>query len=167
MCGYFWRFLIMIALATAIVSAITISRAVMGISGTVGEGAFVGETVGAAVIWVVGVGLVVVWVGAVVADVVAVGAVVGVMVGVGVGVELAVGTGTEMVRALRKARRSSSVPLSVKLPPKRIREKFLIIYELEGCQKAVNYLTKYYDVRRMSIFLNGRKVGKSLRWMVS
>jgi len=61
---------------------------------------------------------------------------------------------------VRKARQSSSVPLSVKLPPKRIREKFLIIYELEGCQKAVNYLTKYYDVRRMRIVLNGRKVGK-------
>jgi hypothetical protein len=50
--------------------------------------------------------------------------------------------------------------LSVKLPPKRVREKFLIVYELEGCQKAVNYLTKYYAVRRMRIVLNGRKVGK-------
>jgi hypothetical protein len=53
-----------------------------------------------------------------------------------------------------------SVSLSVKLPPPRIREKFLIIYELEGCQKAVNYLSKYYSVRRMKIFYNGRKVGK-------
>ena len=61
---------------------------------------------------------------------------------------------------MRKARRSSSVPLSVKLPPKKVREKFLITYELEGCQKAVNYLTKYYGVREMRIFLNGRKVGK-------
>ena len=61
---------------------------------------------------------------------------------------------------MRKTRQSSSVPLSVKLPPKRVREKFLIIYELEGCQKAVNYLTKYYGVRRMRIFLNGKKVGK-------
>jgi len=61
---------------------------------------------------------------------------------------------------VRKARRATSAPLSVKLPPKRIREKFLIIYELEGCQKAVNYLSKYYGVRRMKIFLNGRKVGK-------
>ena len=26
--------------------------------------------------------------------------------------------------------------------------------------KPVNYLTKYYQVRRMRIFLNGRKVGK-------
>jgi hypothetical protein len=58
-------------------------------------------------------------------------------------------------------RKSVSVPLNVKIPPKKIREKFLIIYELEGCQKAVNHLTKYYQVRRMRIFLNGRKVGKS------
>jgi len=61
---------------------------------------------------------------------------------------------------VRKTRQSSSVLLSVKLPPKRVREKFLIVYELEGCQKAVNYLTKYYAVRRMRIVLNGRKVGK-------
>jgi hypothetical protein len=49
--------------------------------------------------------------------------------------------------------------LSVRVPPKRIRERFLIIYELEGCQKAVNFLTQYYSVRRMKIILNGRKVG--------
>jgi hypothetical protein len=61
---------------------------------------------------------------------------------------------------LRKARRASSGPLSVKLPPKRIREKFLIIYELEGCQKAVNFLTEYYEVKKMKIVLDGKKVGK-------
>jgi hypothetical protein len=61
---------------------------------------------------------------------------------------------------MRKARRSASVPLSVKLPPKRVREEFLITYELEGCQKAVNYLTQYYSARKMKICLNGRKVGK-------
>jgi hypothetical protein len=60
---------------------------------------------------------------------------------------------------MRKARVSSSIPLSIKLPPKKVREKFLIIYELKGCQKATNYLTKYYDVKSMRIFLNGRKVG--------
>jgi hypothetical protein len=57
-------------------------------------------------------------------------------------------------------RKSVSVPLSVKIPPKKIREKFLIIYELEGCQKAVNYLTKYYRVRRMKILLDGKRVKK-------
>jgi len=51
--------------------------------------------------------------------------------------------------------------LSVKLPPKRVQAKFLIIYELEGCQKAVNFLTKYYDVRKMRIVLDGKKVGKN------
>lgn len=61
--------------------------------------------------------------------------------------------------ALAKTRRTSSVSLSVKLPQRRIREKFLIIYELEGCQKAV-FLSKYYGVRRMRIVLNGKKVGK-------
>jgi hypothetical protein len=60
-----------------------------------------------------------------------------------------------------KARKSVSVPLSVKLPPKKVREKFLIIYELEGCKKAVNYLTKYYRVRRMRIILNGKRVRKT------
>ena len=63
--------------------------------------------------------------------------------------------------ALRKARKSVSVPLSVKLPPKRVREKFLIIYELEGCQKAANFLTKYYGIKRIKIILNGRKVGNN------
>lgn len=58
--------------------------------------------------------------------------------------------------------------MRIRIPPKRtrgvpnkgIRERFLIIYELEGCQKAVNFLTEYYGIRRMKIILNGRKVGK-------
>ena len=61
---------------------------------------------------------------------------------------------------MRKAQRSVSVPLSVKLPPKRIREKFLIIYELEGCQRAVDFLSRYYGIRRMKIFLDGKRVGQ-------
>jgi hypothetical protein len=61
---------------------------------------------------------------------------------------------------MSKTRRTSSVSLSVKLPPPRIREKFLIIYELEGCTKAVNYLSKYYSVKRMRIVLNSKKVKK-------
>jgi hypothetical protein len=64
------------------------------------------------------------------------------------------------VIALRKARRTTSVHLSVKLPPPRIREKFLITYELEGCKTAVNYLSKYYSVKRMRIVLNSKKVKK-------
>jgi hypothetical protein len=60
----------------------------------------------------------------------------------------------------RKTPKKTSLYLSIKLPPKNVREKFLIIYELEGCQKAVNYLTKYYRVRRMTILLNGKRVRK-------
>jgi len=48
--------------------------------------------------------------------------------------------------------------MRIRIPRKRIRERFLIIYELEGCQKAVN-LTEFYGIRRMKIILNGRKVG--------
>jgi hypothetical protein len=49
--------------------------------------------------------------------------------------------------------------MRIKLPSKKIRERFLIIYELEGCRKAMDFLTKYYGVRPMKIILNGRKVG--------
>jgi len=49
--------------------------------------------------------------------------------------------------------------MRIRVPSKKVREKFLLIYELEGCQRAVDYLTKYYGVRRMRIFLNGRRVG--------
>ena len=50
--------------------------------------------------------------------------------------------------------------MRIKVPSKKVRERFLLVYELEGCQRAVDYLTKYYGVRRMRIVLNGRKVGK-------
>jgi len=50
--------------------------------------------------------------------------------------------------------------MRIRIPPKRIREKFLILYELQGCQKAVNFLTEYYGVRRMRIILDGRRVPK-------
>ena len=45
---------------------------------------------------------------------------------------------------------------------KRIRERFLLTYELKGCQRATDFLTEYYGVRRMKIVLDGRKVGN--RW---
>ena len=61
---------------------------------------------------------------------------------------------------MQKTRRTLRAHLSVKLPPSRIREDFLIIYEIEGCKKAVNYLSKYYGVRRMRIVLDGKKVGE-------
>ena len=55
--------------------------------------------------------------------------------------------------------------MRIRIPSRKIRERFLLIYELEGCQKAVDFLTKYYGVRRMKIKLNGRKVGN--RWVAS
>jgi hypothetical protein len=58
-------------------------------------------------------------------------------------------------------RKKASLQLSIKLPPKRVRERFLINYELEGCQKAVNFLTEYYKVRKMKIVLDGKKVGNN------
>lgn len=61
----------------------------------------------------------------------------------------------------RKTPKKTQIHLSVKLPPKKIRERFLIIYELEGCQKAVNFLTEYYEVRKMRIVLDGKKVGNN------
>ncbi|MGA2310217.1 MAG: hypothetical protein ABSG57_11825 [Candidatus Bathyarchaeia archaeon] len=49
--------------------------------------------------------------------------------------------------------------MRIRLPSKRVRERFILIYELKGCQEAVNYLTKHYGVRPMRIILKGRKVG--------
>jgi hypothetical protein len=65
------------------------------------------------------------------------------------------------ISSRRKTLKKVPLQLSVKLPPKNVREKFLIIYELEGCQKAVNFLTEYYEVRKMKIVLNGKKVGNN------
>lgn len=49
--------------------------------------------------------------------------------------------------------------MRVRLPSKKVREKFILKYELKGCQEAVNYLTKHYRVRQMRIILKGRRVG--------
>ena len=49
--------------------------------------------------------------------------------------------------------------MRIRIPPKRIRERFILIYELKGCQRAVDFLTKFYGIRRMKIVLDGRKVG--------
>jgi hypothetical protein len=53
--------------------------------------------------------------------------------------------------------------MMIRIPPKRTRAQFFIIYELKGCQKAVDFLTECYGVRRMRIILNGRKVGNGDR----
>ena len=46
------------------------------------------------------------------------------------------------------------------IPSKRVREEFSLVYELLGAQKAVDFLAKYYRVRRMKIVVDGRKVGR-------
>jgi hypothetical protein len=48
--------------------------------------------------------------------------------------------------------------MRIRVPPKPIWERFMTIYELKGCQKAVDYLTEYYGIRRMRVVLDGRRV---------
>jgi hypothetical protein len=50
--------------------------------------------------------------------------------------------------------------LSMKIPPKRVRKKFLAVYEMYGCVKAINYLSNFYKVERMYIIIDGKKVGR-------
>ena len=50
--------------------------------------------------------------------------------------------------------------MRIRVPRKKVREQFLVVYELYGCQRAVNFLSEYYGVKRMRIILNGRKVGR-------
>jgi hypothetical protein len=61
-------------------------------------------------------------------------------------------------RERRKIRRPSSLSLHVKLPAKRVRAKFNVVYELQGAQKGVNFLTRYYRVRRLRIAVDRRRV---------
>jgi hypothetical protein len=49
--------------------------------------------------------------------------------------------------------------MRIQVPRKRVRERFLLTYELEGCQKAIDFLTEYYNVRRLRVILDGKKVG--------
>jgi hypothetical protein len=47
----------------------------------------------------------------------------------------------------------------IKCPPKSVIKKFYRICELNGSQKAINYLSHYYNIRRMKLVVNGRCVG--------
>jgi hypothetical protein len=49
--------------------------------------------------------------------------------------------------------------MRIRVPSRKVREKFFLVYEMKGCQEAVDFLTRYYGVRRMRIVLNGRRVG--------
>ena len=44
------------------------------------------------------------------------------------------------------------------IPSKKIREEFSLIYNLKGAQKSINFLSKYYKVKKMKIIVDGRKV---------
>jgi hypothetical protein len=50
-------------------------------------------------------------------------------------------------------------PLSLSICNVYLHAYIPLTYELEDCQKAVDYLTKYYGIRTMRIVLDGRKVG--------
>lgn len=47
------------------------------------------------------------------------------------------------------------------IPSVKVREEFRLTYELKGAQTAVNYLSRYYGIRRMKIVVDGRRVGNS------
>ena len=45
------------------------------------------------------------------------------------------------------------------VPSRKVREEFLLTYELKGAQRAIDSLTKHYGIRRMKIIVDGRRVG--------
>jgi len=57
--------------------------------------------------------------------------------------------------------------MQLRIPSKRIRERFITTYELKGAQKAVDFLSEHYGVRRMRIILDGKRVGsrKANGWL--
>ena len=48
--------------------------------------------------------------------------------------------------------------MKIRIPPKKVCEKFHLVYELKGAEKAIKVLTEYYRIRRMKIMVNGRRV---------
>ena len=51
--------------------------------------------------------------------------------------------------------------MRLRVPNRKVREEFLLIYELSGAQRAIDYLSKHYEVKRMKIVLNGKKLGRN------
>ena len=49
----------------------------------------------------------------------------------------------------------------MRIPSKKTCEEFYLTYELRGAQKAVDYLSRYYGIRRMRIVVDGRRVGNN------
>lgn len=52
--------------------------------------------------------------------------------------------------------------MKITVPSKTVCERFLLIYELEGAQKAIDFLTEHYGIRRMKIVLDGKSVGRRM-----
>ena len=50
--------------------------------------------------------------------------------------------------------------MKIRVPSKKVCEKFYLTYELKGAQKGVDVLTEYYRIPKMKIILDGRKVMK-------
>jgi len=48
--------------------------------------------------------------------------------------------------------------MRIRVPSKKVCEKFHLTYELKGAQKGVDVLTEYYKIPNMKIILDGRKV---------
>jgi len=53
--------------------------------------------------------------------------------------------------------------MRIRIPSRKVCERFHLTYELYGAKKGVNVLTRYYRVRPMKIVLDGRKVSKKYR----
>jgi len=51
--------------------------------------------------------------------------------------------------------------MKIRVPSRKVCEKFHLTYELKGAQKAVEVLTEYYRIPRMKILLNGRMVTRT------
>jgi len=50
--------------------------------------------------------------------------------------------------------------MKIRVPSKKVIERFHLTYELKGAQKGVDVLTEYYRIPKMRILLDGRKVTK-------
>jgi len=49
--------------------------------------------------------------------------------------------------------------MKIRVPSKKVSERFHLTYELKGAQKGVDVLTEYYGIQRMKIVVDGRRVG--------
>jgi len=50
--------------------------------------------------------------------------------------------------------------MKIRVPSKKVCERFYLTYELKGAQKGVDVLTGYYRIPKMKIISDGRKVMK-------